>query len=421
MDPPLVSELACPSLIIVRDRSIYSCRKLILQVNHIPYPGHTFAIDVNYMHKALYISLVFLLNGCFASSSLEFRADTTVDLDGSVVRRISYSTDAVPAEADIHLEELRERYQLPQGGTWTVEQRSETRENGTVISRIVNRYDLQTRFVRGEKTLPDYVRYGSSRDHVAENSIELDTAHFGFLSVYSYRETFKDVVTKQGFQEAAQTLYSSILRDLGEYIAEAPGSDHSNAVQHLHTTYDSHFYGLLDAIASQCFLVTVSLTECMESVERHPQVLRLMAAIETDDSFVSEMISVFPAPKDVSDETWFERMEDRLLDFECKDCLALIDSTTDDLLGVHGFYLFKKYPFNVQLKVPGTLSSGNYHSRENDKVVWQFDHEDFQLHEYVVFAKSRVIYWKRILVSSFVLLIFALWRRQRSLTLAIRQ
>jgi hypothetical protein len=199
-----------------------------------------------------------------------------------------------------------------------------------------------------------------------------------------------------------------------------PGSDHSNAVQRLHTAYDPYFYELLDAIASQCFLVAVSLTECEESVERHPQAVRLMSAIETGDSFVAEMISVFPAPTGVSDEAWFERMGDRLLDFECKDCLTMIDSTIDDLFGVHGFTLFNKYPFNVQLKVPGTVSAGNYHSRENGKLVWQFSHEDFQLHEYVLFAKSRVIYWNRILVSSIALLIFALWRRQRLLTLAAR-
>ena len=373
------------------------------------------------MHKALYISLVFVLSGCFTNNSLEFRADTTVNLDGSVVRKISYSTDAVPVEADVHLEELRTRYQLPHGGTWTVEQRFNTLPSGTVISRTVNRYDFQVRFVRGETTPPDYVRYGISKDNVAQNSIELDTAHFGFLSVYSYRETFRDLVTKQGFQEAAQFLYNSILRDLGEYVAEMPGSDHSNAVQRLHTTYDSHFFELLDVIASECFLVTVNLTECEESVESHPQVARLMAAFDTDDSFVSEMISVFPAPKGVSDETWFERMDDWLLDFECKDCATQIDSITDDLLGVHGFYLFEKYPFNVQLKIPGTLSSGNYHSRENGKLVWQFSQEDFQMHEYVLFAKSRVIYWNRILVSSIALLIWALWRRQRTLTPVVRR
>jgi hypothetical protein len=252
------------------------------------------------------------------NTSLEFRADTTVDLDGSVVRRISYSTDAAPVEADVHLEELKTRYQLPHGGTWTVEQRSKTLASGTVISRTVSRYDFEVRFVRGGATLPDYVRYGSLKDNIAQNSIELDTAHFGLLSVYSYRETFKDVVTKQGFQQAALILYSSIVRDLGEYIAETPGSDHANAVQRLHATYDSHFNELLDAIASQCFLVAVSLTECMESVERHPQAVWLMSAIETDDSFVAEMISVFPAPKGVSDEAWFERMEDRLQDFEKK-------------------------------------------------------------------------------------------------------
>lgn len=373
------------------------------------------------MHKALYILLVLLLSGCFTSTTIEFRADTTVDIDGSVVRKVSYSTDAAPGESDIHLQELRKRYQLPQGGTWTVEQSSETRESGAVISRTVNSYDLQARFVQDETILSDYVRYGNSRNHVAQNSIELNTTHYGLPSVYSYRETFKDVVSKQGFQEAARILYSAILRELGEYIAETPGSVRANAVQRLHANYDTYFDELLDAIASECFSVTVSSTECEESVEGHPQVVRLMAAVETDDSFVADMISMFPAPKGVSDETWFERMEDRLLDFECKDCLTLIDSVTDELLGVHGFYLFKKYPFKLQLKIPGTLIAGNYDFRENDKLVWQFGNEDFQLHEYILFAQSRVIYWNRLLILSVALLILALWRRRRSPTSSIRQ
>ena len=136
--------------------------------------------------------------------------------------------------------------------------------------------------------------------------------------------------------------------------------------------------------------------------------------MDLNDIYTSEMIEIFPAPGDVEAEDWFEKMEDWLGDFDCTDCESLMESVVDDLLGVHGFYIFRKYPFNIQLQIPGTLLAGNYHSREGGKLVWNFSQEEFHFYKYDLFAKSRVIYWHRLFLLSCGLLILALWFRQRT-------
>jgi len=123
---------------------------------------------------------------------------------------------------------------------------------------------------------------------------------------------------------------------------------------------------------------------------------------------------MFPAPPVHSSEEWLDILEDVLEEAACEDCTEWPTYLSDDLFGVHEFMIFKSYPFEVNLTMPGYMISNNADSLSGSTLTWKFSSYQFQYRVHELVAESRIIYWNRFLALFLTMLILGLWLRARA-------
>ena len=77
-----------------------------------------------------------------------------------------------------------------------------------------------------------------------------------------------------------------------------------------------------------------------------------------------------------------------------------LESFGTDFFGAHHLTIFESYPFEISLRMPGTIVSTNAHEQEAGVLTWSFDHEEFILNDLKLVARSRIVHRNRILGAS---------------------
>lgn len=371
----------------------------------------------------LMIMSITLLSGCFSTPSIRFYSQTTIEPDGSVQRTVVFRTDAFDSASvrQSPLEELRSKYTLPAGGEWAEHSRTEYEREGELRARVSHLYTKTARFPSGTAMPPDFRRHGVSHDNVASNDIQISSNRYGFWATYRYQETFADAVSAGGFVSAAEESFEFISDHLGRFIEQIPDAGFEHAGAAIRRRYGSMFDEIVDVFVANCIGAKTTKAGCDAEFDNNEQVKRFMDLIDDKDTLIQDLASMFPAPPAHSPEEWLDILADILVDMleeaGCEDCSewpTYLSDLSDDLFGVHEFQIFKSYPFEVNLTMPGDMISNNAESRSGSTLTWKFSSYQFQYRVHELVAEFRVVYWNRILALFLIMLILGLWLRARA-------
>ena len=357
-----------------------------------------------------------LLSGCFSIPSIRFYSQTSIGPDGSVQRTVVFQTDAFDSASvgQTPLEELRSKYTLPAGGEWAEHSRTEYERKGEMRVRVGHKYTKMARFPSGAVIPTDFRRHGVSHDNIASNNIRISASRFGFWATYRYQETFSDVVTAGGFVSAAEEAFEIISDHLGNFIEQLPDAEFENAGATIRRRYRSMFEEIVDVFVANCIGPKTTKANCDAEFDNNAQAERFMDQIDDVDTLLQDLANMFPAPPAHSADEWFDILSDMLEEAGCEDCTEWPTYLSDDLFGVHEFQIFKSYPFEASLTMPGDMISNNADSRSGSALIWKFSSHQFQYRAHELVAESRIIYWNRFFALFLTMLILGLWLRARA-------
>lgn len=361
------------------------------------------------------LSITFL-SGCFSIPSIRFHSQTTIAPDGSVRRTVVFRTDEFDSEIvqQSPLEELRSKYSLPPGGEWAEYSRTEYEREGELRARVSHQYTKTARFPFGAVIPSDFRRHGVSHDNVASNDIQISASRYGFWATYRYQETFSDVVAAGRFVSAAEEAFEFISNHLGNFIEQIPDAGFENAGATIRQRYRSMFDEIVDVFVAKCIGAKTTKAGCDAELENNAQFERFIDLIDDGDTLIQGLASMFPAPPVHSPEEWLDILEDVLEEAACEDCTEWPTYLSDDLFGVHEFMIFKSYPFEVDLTMPGDMISNNADSLSGPTLTWEFSSHQFQYRAHELIAESRIIYWNRLFALFLTMLILGLWLRAKA-------
>ena len=361
------------------------------------------------------LSITFL-SGCFSTPSIRFYSQTNIEPDGSMQRTVVFRTDAFDPETvgQSPLEELRSKYTLPADGEWSEHSRTEYERNGEIHMRVSHQYTKTARFPSGAVIPPDFRRHGVSHAKVASNDIRISASRFGFWSTYRYRETFSDVVAAGGVVSAAEESFEFIGNHLGNFIEQIADAGFENAGATIRRRYSSMLDEIVDVFVANCIGAKTTKAICDAELDNNAQVERFMDLIDDEGTLIQDLASMFPAPPAHSPDEWFDILGDMLEEAACEDCTEWPTYLSDDLFGVHEFIIFKSYPFEVNLTMPGDMISNNADSISGSTLAWKFSSHQFQYRAHELVAESRIIYWNRFFALFLIMLILGLWFRARA-------
>ena len=357
-----------------------------------------------------------LLSGCFSIPSIRFYSQTSIGPDGSVQRTVVFQTDAFDSASvgQTPLEELRSKYTLPAGGEWAEHSRTEYDREGEMRVRVGHKYTKMARFPSGAVIPTDFRRHGVSHDNIASNNIRISASRFGFWATYRYQETFSDVIAAGGFVSAAEEAFKFISDHLGKFIEQLPDAEFENAGATIRRRYRSMFEEIVDVFVANCIGAKTTKASCDAELDNNAQAERFMDLIDDEDTLLQDLAHMFPAPPAHSADEWFDILEDMLEEAGCEDCTEWPTYLSDDLFGVHEFLIFKSYPFEASLTMPGDMISNNADLISGSTLTWKFSSHQFQYRAHELVAKSRIIYWNRFFALFLTMLILGLWLRARA-------
>ncbi|MBI3011448.1 MAG: hypothetical protein HYY58_03015 [Candidatus Omnitrophica bacterium] len=345
-----------------------------------------------------------MLSGC----KIEFEANTIVSPDGSVTRTTRYIGGG--AEDG----ELKTRYELPSGGAWkegkTTRYDYSAKKDVEVTTDV---YEVTKRYAGGEPIPSDFVRKAEASDRTARNQIRMAVQNYGFVKMFNYEERFRDIVTTERFEAAARKLYAGWVEHFAGHLAEESHDSISpaQAREKLKAAFDPLLVMFLSGLRREGKAFGESKT-FKDELEPSLQ----------EERIVAEVVGIFPSPSAEQADAWREGITRAFS--KANDMLSnWWDDTPleEELFGVHGFHLFQDYGFEVTLSLPGRVVESNATKREGGVLKWEFDNDDFVLEDYVIHARSRLVYSDRIAVvggTLFVLLVVlsiaTLRRRKRT-------
>jgi len=355
----------------------------------------------NAMRLALAIPLVFLLSGC-PSTPDEFSAETVVDRDGSVTRTTRFVTTY-----DFHVEDIEERYLLPSGGAWHSGKRIETRENDTPYEVDTKIFETVTHYEANEAILSDFVLPGSSSTKVAGNDINVRVHSYWLVDTFKYEESFRDVVTEEGFSSAIQRLYMFLVESTGLGLSQIPHVEMTaeTARVKLRTMFDPMVEQYLAIFAAECMGPGTTMESCEEALDQSA----LFIELDDGDLIVERIATMFPAPSVYRGDEWAVAISEVIEDSFADEAFSIVEVEEEELLGIVGGSLFEPAtPIEIRLSLPGEPVKNNAHDHESGTLVWRFDDVDFIYKEISLQAQSRIIHYERIVMVLIVLLVFLL-------------
>ena len=349
----------------------------------------------------LLLAVAALVSGC--SSSIGFVANTVVEDGGTVVR-----VTTLAASGDAAYSDLMTRYTLLPGGVWTESVEEAPASSLAAVSRSYHRaYALEREFARGDDIPGDFARRGAGVGMSATNHIAVRARSYWFVDTYRYAETFRDTVSDQSLTEAVHELYALVVDTLADEIATATeGAVSADAAKsRLKSGFDERVEAFLGLIRHACFS-TATDAGCVDTIEDSPELNVAKLLLDDHEALLAELIRLLPAPDSVAAEVWIARVDGGLYDAEQR-LEQLVDSeiaarVEEKILGAHGFHLFQSFPFELSLRLPGTIVSTNATVQEAGLLRWEFESDDFLWAPRRLSAQSRVVHADRIAGGSVI-------------------
>jgi len=350
----------------------------------------------------LFLLCLLMVALCASGCQIDFEADTVVAPDGSVTRTTRYIA------GDSDKEEIETDYTLPPGGAWetqtTTSYNAYTKKDEEVRTHI---YSVTKQYRAGERIPSDHVRRGKTEGRVVENDIEVFVQDQFFMKVFGFRESFRDVGGKEKALAAVRRLYPTWVKEFSEILeSKLDGVSAVQANQAIRSISDPWFNRFIESLQ-------VGDSTFIESHEEE------LNELSEKDGLVRELMVRLPPPTPEQTETWrealvaaYEQME------ESSEGLWEDMEVAEALFGVYGFTLFQSYGFKETVSLPGVILSTNATSRQGNVMIWEFEKSDFRLQDYVLEARSRLIYPWRIafaggIIGIIGLALFAFARRKR--------
>ncbi len=128
-----------------------------------------------------------LLCGCIGST-LRHSNETRVNADGSVTRNTRFHTTS-----RYKYEELTAFYELPKGGSWTIDEKTHTRADGSEYKTGTYTFEFDRTYLANEHIPPDFIRGAEHSNSKASNDINIRSIRLWFVESYYYEETYRDL------------------------------------------------------------------------------------------------------------------------------------------------------------------------------------------------------------------------------------
>jgi hypothetical protein len=363
--------------------------------------------------RFMLIGLTLLASGC--ASAIRFSADTTVDELGKVVRVTSFAS-----AGNLPDEYLFENYDLVTGGSWVdlIDARAARAAPAPRISELprnhpltFNReYTFAREFAPGERIQGDYRRRALVTDRAAVNTISVRTRNLWFVQTYAYEERFEDIVTIDSLKNGVRQIYDWYVSQVALAAAALAEIDQTarDAKALIKARFDAPLETSLEMIERHCLGEMIETDTCLENLlVESEELARQFEFLVSQDALAAELALLFPAPNEVAPAEWRERLEDDVLD-RAVERLTLFDETDEsrrleeDVFGVRGFEFlsFRSYPFQLSVRLPGTIVASNADRISSNKLEWRFRANQFVLNDWVLRAHSRVVHGDRIVLGS---------------------
>ncbi|MDP2942294.1 MAG: hypothetical protein Q8O36_02115 [Candidatus Omnitrophota bacterium] len=341
------------------------------------------------------ISLLFLsaivtlsLSGCY----INFTALTKINDDGSGFRITTYTADGA-SEKD----ELIKNYDLPAGGS--LESEKDVKDKSPDYT-----YEAKRLFKDLNNLAPDYVRKGAKPGYVSDNRFSLKIRKNILFATYEYEETYKDSTDERQFREFCERWYSHNLdeavKDLTDIFPRLLEKEKIKAL--LNERYRPYVDYLMTAFLKKGSSLAdednVEFKEKMDEYERRygeEEFLPFMA-----DYIVSR-------DKGVNRQEVLRKLREAYKKYEEKAGAygeRLAEDNYDDAFGVYGMSIFKSYPFNISVVMPGKIVSANSQEVSRNVAKWEFSPADFLFKEYTLRATSRKLNYVAVAILAVALM-----------------
>ncbi len=323
------------------------------------------------------LAVVMPLAGC--GTDIAFEAQTVVSADGIASRRARLVTRGTQ-------EDIQQHYLLPAGGRWT----SEMRAHGQGAYPVVV-YETRQE-LRPNSTVTDHVRKAERSEQTARNELRIVVRNWWFVKLYEYRETYRDIVTPQTMERAVRSTYTKIVDRFAENVAAARpvpiSADRVNAA--IRQAYDPLLEKYLRAVLDHA-VAGLNQDEALQE--------EISSALEPPN--VAERIAATLPPPDGYDAGSWRRSLASAYE-PAADQFA--EEFFGEIFGAYGFTIFDSYQFAIELTLPGNVLESNATTPRNQPLGWTFKSEDFLYRDYVLHARSRLIYRSRIAIAALGLL-----------------
>lgn len=324
---------------------------------------------------ALVAATALFLSGCF----INITAMTKINDDGSGFRITTYTADGATEK-----QEVLDRYILPAGGEWRLNQY----EKGSTPEHV---YEVKRAFKDIKELAPDYTRKGYNPGNLSANKFSLKINKGIIFTTYEYEETFADCTDAGKVKKFCADWYDHLLDIAAGEVARAfPKTVKKEDARAL---LDIRYRPYLD------YFLNTFLIDGQRALDKDGE--KYQAKLEEyEKEYSAENFSSFFADHIISLDKGADRkaVTEKLMavhasiDKQCSDYSAALDERNfDDAFGVYGWPIFMGYPFNISVVMPGRIIEANAKEIKSNVAKWDFARDDFLLKEYKLRAKSRKV------------------------------
>jgi len=324
---------------------------------------------------ALVAATALFLSGCF----INITAMTKINDDGSGFRITTYTADGASEK-----QEVLDRYILPAGGEWRLNQYVK----GAAPEHV---FEVKRAFKDIKELTPDYTRKGLKPGNLSANRFSLKINKGIIFTTYEYEETFADCTDAGKIRKFCTDWYDHLLDIAAGEVEQAfPKTVKKEDARAL---LDARYRPYLD------YFLAPLITDGRKALDGQDK--KYQAKLEEyEKEYSAENFSSFFADHIISLDKGADRkaVTEKLMavhasiDKQISDYSAALDGRNyDDAFGVYGWPIFMGYTFNISVVMPGRIIRANTGEIKSNVAKWEFMHDDFLLKEYKLQAKSRKV------------------------------
>lgn len=329
------------------------------------------------MRKVAALLLFSLSSIFFCGCYVDLTTVTKINDDGSGLRITTYTA---PGQSE--RDELKDRYLLPEGGSWAEDYRISKGDKYT--------YEVKREFKDINTLPPDYIRKGAVMDRVSMNNFSLKINKGLIFTTYEYEEVFRDSTNKKKVEDFCNNWYGHALEVSANNVAEAfPETVKKEDFQaYLDKIYRPFFDYFVSMFLNQGFKVFED-----ENNKVFRERMRECEEAYSESSFTESAANYILSQKKGGDrqiiieklKQAYKKSNEELDSYS----EGISDRNYEDAFGVYGYPLFMKYSFYASVAMPGEIISSNAKEIKSNVAKWDFDNFDFFLKDYKMEVKSR--------------------------------